>query len=271
MKRLRWSAAAALLALVAVVATTAGAQETPRLPCGGEPPFPAYAALDAPPEVGLWTEKPLEQPDLAHVRLWAGASLADLPPPPCTDWTPVPFAVAVSARFRNPDGVEPLIERLAAASALRSLPHWAAARQRWEPLFEEAYAVRDPESRERRDDFSPDELRSGSDLYLYEDMSGPIGGAVYRMHVRERRPDRLEVAVENVTSARVMGLFPLRPGTFRLVYVLERLPEEGVWGYYALLGLATTPDSARNSVNRSAALFRYLVGIPPEQTPPVWP
>src|SRR3712207_9027943 len=64
----------------------------------------------------------------------------------------------------------------------------------------------------------------------------------------ERRPDRLEVAVENVTSARVMGLFPLRPGTFRLVYVLERLPEEGVWGYYALLGLATTPDSARNSV-----------------------
>src|SRR3712207_9219486 len=67
-------------------------------------------------------------------------------------------------------------------------------------LFEEAYAVRDPESRERRDDFSPDELRSGSDLYLYEDMSGPIGGAVYRMHV-DRKSTRLNSSHANISYA----------------------------------------------------------------------
>ncbi len=272
MTGLRWSTAAALLALAAVAIAPARAQEAPRPPCAGEPPFPAYAALEAPPEVGVWTEKPLEQPGLAHVRLWAGASLAGLPPPACTDWPPVPFAAALSARFRSPaDGSLALIERFAAVSMLKNLPYWAAARQRWEPLFDEVYAVRDPESRERRDDFSPDELRPGSDLHLYQDPGGPVGGAVYRMRIRERGQDRLEVAIENVTSARAMGLFPLRPGTLRFAYVLERLPEEDVWGYYALLGLATTPDSARTYVNRSAALFRHLAGIPPEQTPPVWP
>lgn len=260
---------AALLALAAV--GTAEAGEAPRPPCDGAAPVPAYAPVGAQPAVTVWTEKALEQPGLPHIRLEAGASLAGQPPPPCTDWPSPAFAVALSARFLNPGGVEAIVQRFAAVSALERLPYWAAARHHWEPLFDAAYAVRVPSSRERRQDFSPEELRPGRDLYLYQDPGGPVGGAVYRMRVAELRPDRLSVVVENVTSARVLGLFPLPAGAVRFAYIFERQPEEGAWGYYGLLGLATTPDSARTYVNRSAALHRHLTGIPPQQEPPVWP
>jgi hypothetical protein len=220
----------------------------------------------------VWTEKPLDPPALPHVRLWTGTPPAELPAPPCTGWAPVSFTVALSARFQETRGVDALAERFAAVSALRSLPDWASARQRWEPLFEDAYAVRDPQSRERREDFAPEELVPGRDLYLYQDPSGPVGGAVYRMRIQDRRAGRLAVLFENVTSARVLGLFPLRPGTLHFLYVLEHLPQEdGVSGYYALLGLATSPDSPRTYVNRNAALYRHLAAIPPQQEPPVWP
>jgi hypothetical protein len=267
------AAAAALLVLALGAAAPTLAQDAPRPPCGGDPPFPAFAPLDAQPAVGVWTEKPLKAPGLPHVRLWTGTPPIDLPASPCIDWTPGPFTIALSARFRELRGVEALVERFAATAALKSLPYWAAARERWEPLFEDVYAVRDPQSRERREDFRPEELVPGRNLHIYQDPSGPVGGAVYRMHIQDRRADRLAVLFENVTSARVLGLFPLRPGTLRFVYVLERLPgeEEDLWGYYALLGLTTSPDSARTYVNRSAALYRHLTAIPPQQEPPVWP
>jgi hypothetical protein len=266
------AAAAALLILALEAGAPALAQDAARPPCAGDPPFPAYAPLDAQPEVGVWTEKPLDPPALPHVRLWTGTPPTELPAPPCTGWAPVPFTVALSARFRETRGVDALAERFAAVSALRSLPYWASARQRWEPLFEDAYAVRDPQSRERREDFAPEELVPGRDLYLYQDPSGPVGGAVYRMRIQDRRAGRLAVLFENVTSARVLGLFPLRPGTLHFVYMLENLPQEdGVWAYYGLLGLATSPDSARTYVNRNAALYRHLAAMPPQQEPPVWP
>jgi hypothetical protein len=250
----------------------AAAQEIPRPPCEGMAPFPAYAAVEAPPQVGVWSPEPLDDPGLAHVRLWSGEEVGAWPPPPCTDWTSLPFTVALAARFRHAGGVEGLLRRLGAVSELARAPYWAAARRRWEPLFDAAYAVSGPEMPERRGDFRPEEMQAGRDLYSHQDPGGPVGGAVYRMRLREVGSDRLVVEVENVTTARVAALFPLGPGTLRFVHFFARTGEaQDAWGYYGLMGIAITPDSARTYVNRMAGIFRHLAGIPGEQAPPVWP
>jgi hypothetical protein len=206
------------------------------------------------------------------VRLHAGGeSLEGRAAPACTGWDALPpFVVALAARFREPGGVEALRARVAAASAAGDATYWAAARSRWEPLFDSSAAVAGPESREPRPDPGAADLAPGRDLFALQDVSGPVGPAVFRTRAREAGPDRLVVEQENVTSARVAGLFPLRAGTLRSVHFFDRVgPDE--WAYYGLAGLGTAPDSARTYVNRAAGLFRHLAGIPPERDPPVWP
>ena len=261
-----------LLALAALTVRPALAEDIPRPPCDGHPPFPTYAAAGGPPAVGVWSPEPLDDPGLPHVHLWSGEEISAWPPPPCTDWTSLPFTVVLAGQFRHGGGVKALLARLGAAGELGSVHYWAAARQRWEPLFDATYAVASPEGGEWRADFRPEEMRPGQDLYIHQDPGGPVGGATYRLRLREAGPDRLVAELENVTSARVAGLFPLAPGTLRSLYVIERLPGAGdLWGLYSLTGLAIIPDAARTYVNRTAAIFRHLAGIPPEQNPPVWP
>lgn len=277
----RASAATALAVLAAaaspappVLAADAGASDLPRPPCGGAAPFPAYATPGAAPEVGVWTTRDLDDPDLPNVRLWAGWPSGERSPPPCSGWgDAVPFTLALAARIPDPPGgTEGVLRRLGAVSDLGDLRYWAAARAHWEPLFDDVpYAVADPTSPERRPDHAPAELMPGREVYTYQDPAGPVGGAVYRTRVREAGPDRLVAETENATTARAGGLFPLRPGTIRLVHFLDRLPDGSGWGYYGLVGLATAPDSARTYVNRAAALFRHLAGLPPEGEAPVWP
>lgn len=266
-------AASAAVTLLLCLGPARAQQEVPRPPCDGAIPLPSYAATGAPPEVGVWSGKPLDDPSLAHVALRgtppaeAGAALA------CAGWeTMPPFTVALAFRLPGAPTVDDLLARFGAYGDLAPVRYWAASRQRWENLFDQIYAVTDQDSRERRPNHTLAELRAGGDLLAYQDPGGPVGGAVYRTRVREAGPDRLVVLVENVTSARAAGLLPLRPGTLRFAHFLERLPgPEGAWGYYGLVGLGIAPDSARTYVNRAASLFRHMAGIPPEQEPPVWP
>ncbi len=271
------AAVALTISLSLAASRSASADEAqdagPRPPCDGAAPFPAYAAAGAPAAVGVWTARALDDPGLPNVRLWAGQPADGRPPPPCSGWgDSPPFTLALAARIPDPGGTDAILRRLGAASGLAGLRYWAAARGRWEDLFDEApYAVADPESRERRPDHAPPELALGRDAYAYQDPAGPVGGAVYRTRVREAGPDRLVAESENATTARAGGLIPLRPGTIRLVHYFDRLPDGSGWGYYGLVGLTTSPDTARTYVNRAAALFRHLAGLPPEREPPVWP
>lgn len=262
-----------LLATTLLAAGPAPAEELPQPPCGGVPPLPAYGGLDAPPNVGVWSPEPLDEPGLPHVRFWTGEELFEWPPPACTDWTSLPFTVALAGRFRHQGDAQALLARLGAVEALGRLTYWAAARQRWEPLYEAAHAVAGPEGRERRGDFMADEMQPGQDLHIHLDPNGPVGGATYRLHVREAGRDRFMATLDNATSARVAGLIPLAPETLRFLYVVERLPDEGAdrWGYYGLVGLGISPNSARTYVNRNVAIFRHVAGIPADQEPPVWP
>lgn len=267
MGRLFW-----LPLLAALSASPASATvPSPQPPCEGAEPFPAYAAPGQPPTVAVWSSRALDDPGLPHVTLYAGVALETVPPPACSGWPELPFTVALSARFLFPGEARDLVARLADFSALSRAEYWAASRQRWEILLDEAYAVTDPDSRARRADVSAGEVEPGGEYDSLQNPAGPVGGAVYRMRIRELVPDRAMVELENITSARAAGLFPLPAGTLRSLYFLQRLPDgKDLWGYYALLGLWTTPDSARTYVNRAAALFRQAAGIP-DRDQPVWP
>jgi len=128
-----------------------------------------------------------------------------------------------------------------------------------------------PAGKQRRVDFSAAELRSGRDLYYSQTDNRSAGQVVYRMHALEARPDRIVIAVENVTSIRLLlfTLFP--PGSVQSLHFLERQPDGG-WGYYSLTRTRAnssflTGGFASSYVNRAAAFYRHIAGLPAEDMP----
>ena len=90
------------------------------------------------------------------------------------------------------------------------------------------------------------------------------------MQVLENGPDRVTVAVENVTSVRFLLVPLFAPGDVRCTSYFERLSPE-VWGYYGRWGIragAQTSGHEASSVNRALAFYRHIAGIPTDQEPP---
>lgn len=90
------------------------------------------------------------------------------------------------------------------------------------------------------------------------------------MQVLENGPDRVTVAVENVTSVRFLLVPLFAPGDVRCTSYFERLSPE-VWGYYGRWGIragAQTSGHEAWSVNRALAFYRHIAGIPTGQEPP---
>jgi hypothetical protein len=196
----------------------------------------------------------------------------DPAPPPCSGWGDAPpFTLALAARVPDPAAAT----RSSAAWAPR--PGWPACATGQPPAAAgrscsttRPYAVTDPavprappRPRPGRAGPRPRRLR----------LPGPRRPGRRRRlpHPRARGRPRPRRGRDRERHHRPRRRhIPLRPGTVRLVHYFDRLPD-GAWGYYLLLGLATSPDSARTYTNRTAALFRHLAGLPPEGEPPVWP
>ena len=94
------------------------------------------------------------------------------------------------------------------------------------------------------------------------------------MRVLESGPDRIVVATENVTPIRLTVVTLFQPGALQTVQVLQRLAP-GSWGYY---GLSRTTEDGTSTlaaghpasyVNRAAALFRFVAGVPTDRDPPM--
>ena len=253
-RRWRWCALA-LLSLVFV--QTAAAAEVPSPPCGG-PPQPSYAAPGEPEHSGTWTRSDLGDN-------WA--------PPSCTGWTGTDFRIvaALAGRFRDPASADQLLARFGSISSQMGLRYWSATEHQWRELITAASAVDGPAGKQRRVDFSAAELRSGRDLYYSQTDNRSAGQVVYRMRALEARPDRIVIAVENVTSIRLLlfTLFP--PGSVQSLHFLERQPDGG-WGYYSLTRTRAnssflTGGFASSYVNRAAAFYRHIAGLPAEDMP----
>ena len=233
------------------------AQSGPQPPCGREP-IPPYPRLD----------------DSAIVKSWNNSEFGrDWRPPACTGWSAVGFATLVTtvARFRYTSEAEGLLRHIGAISELSGMRYWSTTHKRWQTLIVDAHALTDLQSGQRREDFTPDEMKKGKDLY-FEQVDNLSGKGIYRMHIAEASADRFVFDVENVSTMRYLLIPILHPGEMQSIYFLDR--ESGnVWRFYSILRVGKSANrmiagNQPSSINRAVAFYRHLVGIPADQEPP---
>jgi hypothetical protein len=233
------------------------AQLGPQPPCGKEP-VPPYPDLDG----------------SAVVKSWSKADFGrDWRPPACTGWAAVGFTTLVTtvARFRYTSEAEGLLRHIGAISELAGMRYWSNTHKQWQTLIVDAYALTGLQPDERREDFTPDEMKEGKVLY-FEQADNLTGKAIYRMHIAEASADRLVFDVENVSTMRYLFIPILHAGEMQSIYFLDR-ESENVWRYYSIVRTGMNANrliagNESSAINRAVAFYRYIVGIPAGQEPP---
>jgi hypothetical protein len=134
-----------------------------------------------------------------------------------------------------------------------------------------ATAVQGPAETRPRADFTSQELRRGNAVYFLQSDNRSTGSVLYRMTVLEAGPDRVVVAMENVTAIRLLLITLFPPESVQTVDFLER-QRDGSWGYYSLMRTRVassflTSGFTSSYVNRAAAFYRHIAGIPQDAVP----
>lgn len=251
---------AGFVALALILAALSGpglAAQGPSPPCGAMPQ-PPYPGAGEPEHSGIWTTSDLG---------------GNWTPPSCTGWTGTDFRliVAVSAHLGDPMSMDMALSRFGAISGLVGLRYWSATEHRWSELVTSATAVEGPADKRPRADFSPRELLGGVPVYFVQTDNRSSGDVVYRMRVLQAGPDRVVVAMENVTSIRLLLITLFPPGSVQTVDFLER-QSDGSWGYYSLVRTRAsssflTGGFVSSYVNRAVAFYRHIAGIREEAEP----
>jgi hypothetical protein len=240
------------------IAISAPTETSARPPCEGSTPQPGYAPVGAPPNVQIWK-------DQRTAGFPARAS--------CVGWSTPNFRmlIAVAGTFQNPDGALGLLSRFGAVSTLLSVRYWSITDQSWRPLVLSASALTGMEASRTRADFTSAELEGGKDVYLAQADSRGAGEVIYRMRVRESKPNGFVIETENVTPVRWLSLTLLKPGGLRSVYFIEQ-HSPGIWSYYSLTRIAESnwliTGHERSYINRVVALYRHIANIPTDLEPP---
>lgn len=216
-------------------------------PCGG-PSHPAAAASDRPPATAAWSEQALRK--------------AGWKPPACLRWISenTRLAVVLAGDFRFGGTVDDLLARFSAFSAYKSIRYWSTSKQGWQNLVSDAGP-----------DLKASDLVPGSSFDYFE--NGRTGRTVYRLKILERTPERVVLASENVTSIRAALVTAFEPGALQSVTFLDRRGSD-VWSYYQIVragqgASSLVLGSEASYVNRAAALYRYVTGIPTDREPPI--
>ena len=276
----RFESALTFSALLLVLAAVCPAQDADRFHLS-PPALQAAGIIGVDPHLApqpLCEKEPIPPyPSLnesAIVKSWSESDFGrDWKPPACTGWAAVGFTTLVTtvARFRHGSDAEGLLRHIGAISELRGLRYWSTTHKQWQTLIVDAYALTDSQPGQRREDFTPDEMKEGKVLY-FEQVDNLSGKAIYRMHIVEASADRLVFDVENVSTMRYHFIPIFHPGEMQSIYFLDR-ESDNVWRYYSIVrtgknanGLIAGNESS--SVNRAVAFYRYLVGIPTDQEPP---
>jgi len=232
----------------------------PTPPCAGTP-VPAYAAIGAPP----------------HIMIFHGAELGrDWPLDACANLparSPA-LLIGLAGRFAGPPDRDALLARIGAISTLAGMRYWSVLDARWDALVTGAAALAGPRPELRRPDFTAAELASGQDFYFVQDDNRSSAPVIYRMQIRGLTPHGFVVETENLSPVRYLIMTIYRPGDLRSEIFLGEDPQGG-WDYYGLTAIAAEPrlfgTPQRSSINRAAALFRHIAGIPTDQEPPAAP
>jgi len=229
----------------------------PQPPCGADA-VPPYPALD----------------DAAVVKWWSKSDFGrDWRPPACTGWAAVGFTTLVTtvARFRHTSDAEGLLRHIGAISELAGVRYWSTTHKQWQTLIVGANALTGLQAGQRREDFTPDEMKDGK-VHYFEQADNLSGKAVYRMHVAETSAHRIVFDVENVSTIRYFLIPLFHPGEMQSIYYLDR-ESENVWRFYSIVRTGKnanglTAGNEASSINRAVALYRHLAGIPTDQEPP---
>lgn len=241
-------------AVLAVMLSGGLARGAPAVPCDATAAEPAFPPVDAPPNAQVWQD-------------------LDWRPPPCLGWPDAKAVILVgfAARFHHAGSSAELLGRFGAVSKLPSVRYWSTTEQQWNALFVKAQAL-DAQGRPRPD-FSPAEIIAGAPLrFAQRDNRLPIT-TTQAIEPREVAPDRLRVDLRNVEPVELVFVTVADPGDLRTAHLLQR--ESGdVWRYYSLTRVASSPAilggrNGKSWINRAAALYRHIAGIPTDLEPPV--
>jgi len=209
------------------------------------------------------------------VKFWSKSDFGrDWKPPACTGWAVEGFSTLVTtvARFRHTSQVEGLLSsHIGAISDLKGMRYWSTSHQQWQTLIVDAYSLTGSQAGQRREDFTPDEMKVGGVLY-FEQADNLVGKATYRMHVAETSADRLVVDIENVAAMRYLFITVFHPGEMQSIYFLDRESAK-VWRFYSIVRTGKNSSglvggNEASPVNRAVAFYRWMVGIPTGQEPP---
>jgi hypothetical protein len=253
----RWLGA--LLALFILVAPAVALSESgPIAPCRSDGPAPYPAFADSP-----------------NARSWRAGDIATgWAPAQCIGWASQRFTVltALAGQFRFAGSAEDLLARFGALSAWCGIKYWSVTDGRWDTLITDAAALDSANHQRRRADFSLPELKSGADLYFLQKDNRSGDAVMYRMSVTAVEPDRLVVTIQNVSTVSFFIFTLFGPGDLESTYIFQKLAPLN-WGYYSLSGVregaAVIGNHEASYLNRAAAIYRHLVGIPGDQEPPL--
>jgi hypothetical protein len=230
----------------------------PRPPCGVAP-TPAYGAAASKPTVSVWKGEELRA--------------AGWQPAACLNWTGnTRLVAALAGEIRSDQTLDQLLMRLGAVSTYPSIKYWSSGRKEWRPLALEAAVVDGPAGKVARADLTPADFVLGRDNY-YVERGGESGRTVHRLRVVERSADRAVIAIENVTAMKVAGFTAFEPGALQSVIFLDRRGL-GVWSFYEMTRAsdashAMAAGRTGSYVNRLAAFYRHMAGIPTDLEPPL--
>lgn len=228
----------------------------PTPPCAGAP-FPPYGAVGSNGSLATWRQEELVNWQPAGCLGWSGPSLS---------------VVALADEFRFSGSLDDLLARLGALPSYPSIRYWSTTRKRWRALVTSASVVAGAGGPSTKTALEASDFAVGKDNF-YAETTEESGRTDYRLHVLARRGDAVVVGSENLTPVTVMGLTIFGPQAMQSVIFLDRRGP-GLWGFYSIVRTASGTSrlaSGREAsfLNRQAALFRYLAGLPTDLEPPV--
>ena len=241
---------------LALLPAGASVAQGPVAPCATprENTVPAYGPIDGPPAFASWRNADLGAGDGCPEAMRGRMALV----------------IALAGRFRDDRSLEDMARHVGAISRTAGLRYWSASDGAWRVLLTEATALSAPDVERRRPDFSADELLSGRVLYTAQRDTRSTDLNVYRLLGRRSGAQRLVIESSNLGPIRFFIVQLFEPGALQVVHILDRL-EPGVWGYYGLTAVrgGTFDSDARSFINRAAAYYRYLAGVPADRDPPL--
>ncbi len=183
--------------------------------------------------------------------------------------------VALTGSFSSKDSGDTLLIRFGSISSLKGIHYWSVTDNRWDTLITDAAAINGADTDNRRNDFSLEDMKSGKDLYFFENDNRASNKVIYRMHVLKTARDSLEINTANISKIRLFLLPIFDSGDLQSIFILERITPD-TWGYYSLSairekGVASVGDHQKSYINRATAMYRHFIGVPTDQEPPTAP